>query len=272
MVGTVFVACRSWTRPTARVEVATPHELETLAAIADAFIPSEPGSPGAHEVDAVSVITDPAHGVNPYVSEVVSDLDDWCQSMRGGKRFVELADDDREVVLEERMGLRGAAIKSLYLPAYEGILALTKLAFFGAMTNVLGTNWLGFPGASAGYDSRSAAGAYASTAPLGLAGGASTTIAVTGEGAVSHVALSAFVTSPDAAKLTLRLTSPDGKSADVAVDVASGEALVDDVRAALTGGAAAGTWKLAVASVAGSGQLAMWSLRLRTNLDDGATS
>ncbi len=272
MVGTLFVACRSWTRPVATTEVATPHERETIAAIAETFLPSDPGSPGAREADAIGVILDPGHGINPYVSEVVSDLDDWCLSMHGARRFVELADDDREVALEERMGLRGAAIRSLYLPVYEGILALTKLAFFGGMTNVLGTNWLGFPGASPGYDPRSAAGAYASARAIDLTEGAASTIEVTGEGAVSAVSLSAFLTSPDAAKLTLRLTAPGGASANIAVDLASGETLVDDVRAGLVGGAGAGTWKLAVSGVAGSGQLAMWSLRLRTNLDDGATS
>jgi hypothetical protein len=272
MVGSVFVACRSWTRPSTAREVASEHELATLAAIADAFIPGDDGTPGAIDCDAVRVIVDPANGVNPYVSEVVSDLDDWCGSAHGGKKFVELEAAEREVALEERMGLSSVPA-SLYLAAYEGILALTKLAFFGGIVNKLGTNWIGFPGASAGYGARGAAGAYASTdGRKPIAKGTVSSIVVAGEGKVTDVRISALATSDDDVKATLRVIAPDGKAHELVVDAQGGDALIDDVAVPLVGGWAAGTWRLEVAAIGGgSGMLELWSLRLRTDVD-GAPS
>ncbi len=269
MVGTLFVACHAWVRPDTRLLAATPHELATIAAIAETFLPGGDGAPGAHEVDAVRVIVDPRNGVAPYVSEVVSDLDDWCASMHG-KRFVELAEDQREVVLEERMGLRGAAVKSLYLAAYEGILALAKLALFGAIANHLGTSWLGFPGPSTGYAARSAAGAYAATdTPRPLAHGTTSDVVVAGEGRVTHAAVSAYATSGDDARAKIRITAPDGTSHVIELALGDGDAVVDDVAVPLLGGPAAGTWQLAIEARGGTGRLELWSLRLRTDLDDG---
>jgi hypothetical protein len=268
MVGSVFVACRSWTRPTKSTEVANVHELATIAAIADAFIPGGDGTPGAIDCDAVRVIVDPANGVNPYVSEVVSDLDDWCGSAHGGKKFVELDTAEREVALEERMGLT-AVPASLYLAAYEGMLALTKLAFFGGIANKLGTNWVGFPGASTGYHARGAAGAYASAdGRKAIAKGASSSIVVAGEGKATEVRVSVLATSDDDVKATLRVIAPDGKAHELSLDAEGGDALIDDVAVPLVGGWAAGTWKLEVAAIGGgSGTLELWSLRLRTDVD-----
>lgn len=269
MAGTVFVACRSWVRPDARPEVVGAHELATIAAMADTFLPGGDGTPGARDVDAVRVIVDPANGINPYVSEVVSDLDDWCRSAHGGRRFVDLADDERERALEERMGLVTPAIRSLYLPAYEGVLALAKLALFGGVANHLGTGWIGFPGASRGYAPGAAAGAYAATdTPLALADGATSRVEVAGAGRVAHVALSALATSDDDARASLRVTAPDGTATRVPLALADGTAVVDDLALPLAGGPAAGAWTIAVELRGGRGRLELWSLRLRTDLDD----
>jgi hypothetical protein len=270
MVGSVLVACRSWTRPTATPEQATPHELATIAAMADTFIPGGDGTPGALDCGALEVINDPAHGVNPYISEVVSDLDDWCRSTHRGRAFVELPPEEREVALEERMGLRGGVITSLYLPAYEGILALAKLAFFGAIVNKHGMNWVGFPGASKGYAAGSAAGAYAAAdTPKQLARGAASTIQIAGAGTVTSVHLSALGSSGDDVKARVQVTAPDGKVHELAFAGEGGDPVLDDVALSVLGGPAAGTWKLEVLEVlGGSGQLELWSLRVRTDLDD----
>ncbi len=272
VTGTAVVACRSWTRPIARPEPVSPHELATLAAMADTFLPGGDGAPGAAEVNAVSVIVHPAYGVNPYISEVVSDLDEWCLVAHLGV-FASLSPGRREVALEQRMGLRGRAIQSLYLPVYEGILALTKLAFFGALSNKAGTNYVGFPGASRGYAPASAAGAYASTAPLPIAPGGASELTVEGAGAVSVVRATAYVTSSDDVRATLRIRAPGGAHHDLAIHAEGGDGLVDDVLLPLAGGPAAGTWRVEVAAhAAGSGRLELWSIRLRTDLDDRAAA
>jgi hypothetical protein len=266
--GTALLACRPWTRPDTRTEAPNAHELATLAAIAETFVPGGDGTPGATDVNAVGAIIDPAYGVNPYIAEVVSDLDEWCLVAHHGM-FVALSPEQREVALEQRMGLRGRALQSLYLPAYEGILALTKLAYFGALSNRAGTNYIGFPGASRGYAPSSAAGAYASTAPLEIAAGAASPIDVTGGGAVSVVRATVLVTSPDDVRATLRFHAPGGGHHDLAVRADNGDGLVDDVLLPLAGGPAAGAWRLEIAAhAAGSGRIEAWSIRLRTDLDD----
>ena len=270
MTGAGLFACRSWTRPTAKPEQATPHELATVAAMADTFIPGGDGTPGALDCGAVEVIVEPSQGVNPYISEVVSDLDDWCRSTHRGRAFIELPPEEREVALEERMGLRGGVITSLYLPAYEGILALAKLAFFGALVNKHGMNWVGFPGASKGYAAGSAAGAYAAAAlPRRLARGAASTIQIAGTGNVTRVHVSALGSSADDVKARVQVVAPGGKAHELALAGEGGEPFIDDVALPLLGGPAAGAWKLEVLEVlGGSGQLELWSLRLRTDLDD----
>ena len=247
----------------------SPHELETLAAMAETFLPSGGGTPGATEVGAVAAIVDPAYGVEPYIAEVVADLDGWCLVAHHGL-FAQLTPEQREVALEQRMGLRGRGIQSLYLPVYEGVLALTKLAFFGALTNRAGTNYIGFPGGSRGYAPGSAAGAYASVAGIELEPGAASELRVEGEGAVSVVRATAYVASAADVRATLRVRAPDGRHHDVAI---SAGGIVDDVVVPLVGGPAAGTWRLEVAArAAGSGRLELWSIRLRTDLDERAVA
>jgi hypothetical protein len=270
VTGTAAIACRSWTRPVDRTEPVSPHELATLAAMAETFLPGGGGAPGAAEVNAVGAIVDPAYGVNPYISEVVADLDEWCVVAHQGL-FTQLSPEQREIALEQRMGLRTRPIKSLYLPVYEGILALTKLAFFGALSNKAGTNYIGFPGASRGYAPGSAAGAYASAAGTPIAAGGGSELRVEGAGAVSAVRATAYVTSDDDVRATLRIRAPDGRHHDLAVSAQGGDGLIDDVPIPLAGGPAAGAWRLEIAAhAAGSGRLELWSIRLRTDLDDRA--
>ncbi len=270
VTGTAVIACRPWTRPIDRPQQVSPHELETLAAMAETFLPGGDGSPGATEVNALGAIVDPAYGVNPYISEVVSDLDEWCLFAHHGP-FKSLSPEQRELALEQRMGLRNRAIQSLYLPVYEGILAVTKLAFFGALSNKVGTSYIGFPGASRGYAPGSAAGAYASAAAVPIARGGASELRVEGEGAVSVVRATAYVTSADDVRATLRLRAPDGRHHDLPVSAEGGDGLLDDVLVPLAGGPAAGAWRLEIAAhAAGSGRLELWSIRLRTDLDDRA--
>lgn len=272
LAGTALVGCKSWTHPSDNPAIADPHEWKTIAAIADTFLPGGDGTPGAHETNALGTIMDPAYGIAPYVSEVVSDLDEWCVATKH-LGFIGLSPADREVVLEERMGLRGNAIKSLYLPAYEGILALSKLAYFGALSNKLGTNYLAFPTASTGYAPGSAAGAWASRdKPWSIAHGNGSTIRVEGFGIVTSLQISAFATTDDDVHATLRVHAPGGGQHDLPLRAVAGEGMFDNVPLKL-GGPAAGDWRLDIAAHrGGAGRLDMWSIVLRTDLDDRAAT
>lgn len=267
--GVALAACRPWTRSDPRDADPTPHELATLAAIADTFLPGGDGRVGAHEVNTLGVLVHPAYGLRPYVAQVVADLDDWVRVTHGFHTFVELSPHDRERVLEERMGLRGAVIRSWYLPVYEGILALTKLAYVGAVANALGTSDIGFPGPSTGYAAESAAGAYTSSDPARAIGrGLGSTITVAGPGLVRAAQLAVFATTNDDARATLRITAPDQRHDDVVLHVAGGDAVLDGVALRLAGGPAAGAWRLdVVAHAGGAATLALWQLRIRTDLD-----
>ena len=266
--GGILIACKPWTRPTARPEQPNGHELATLAAMAETFIPGGDGTPGANEANAVATIADPAYGLNPYISEVVSDLDEWCL-VRYHHPFIDLTADQRELALEERMGLRGKVLRSWYAPAYDGILALTKLAYFGGLTSALGTSWLAFPGASTGYAPASAAGAWASSEPpRAAARGIGSQIVVDGAGRLTAAHASVYATCDDDALLAVRLTSPDGRAHDARGRSADGAIRIE--LAPPPGGPAAGAWRLAITDVVGSAQLELWSLIVRTDLDDAA--
>jgi len=285
--GGALLACRPWMRDTPAAGEPTAHELATLAAIAETFLPGGDGAPGARDTGALAAIVDPAYGLLPYVTRVVSDLDDWVGLTHGLHTFVELSPATRELVLEQRMGLHGGVITSWYLPVYEAILALTKLAFFGGLANPLGESYIGFPGPSPGYAPDSAAGAYASgEPPRALAVGIASSLHVTGAGTVTRARISVLATSEAAARATVRITAPGGRAHELALRFAApgdaqlraavidGEAsprtaVIADDPLPLTGGPAAGVWRLEVIAHAGApGRLELWSLRVRTELDD----
>jgi hypothetical protein len=189
--------------------------------------------------------------VLPYVRQVVSDVDAWCKLAHGGRRFIELPPGLRERALEERMGLRGGAIRSWYVPVYEGILALAKLSFFGALTTPVGTNFVGFPGPSTGYAAASAAGAYHADTPR---------IPVGGGGRVSALHVTGDVVARVRERVTLRLRAPDGSVHAV------GEAPAVDVEIPRARGISAeGVWSI---ELVGAGRLHYWSFTLRTDLDE----
>jgi hypothetical protein len=272
---TSLAACKSWLRPSGKPEAHDEHDLKTIAAIADTFLPGDDGTPGAHEANALATIVDPAYGLAPYVSEVVSDLDEWCLATKH-KGFIGLDRADRELVLEQRMGLRGKPIKSLYLPVYEGILQLAKLAYFGALTTKLGTNYLAFPTASTGYAPGSAAGAWASReAPWPIARGRVSAIKVDGAGDATMVRVSAFVTTDDDVRATIRIHAPGGGHHDLPLAAPGGEGTIDHVAlpASAIRGPAAGEWRLEIAQHGGGdGRFELWSLVVRTDLDDKVRS
>jgi hypothetical protein len=250
-IGTLPAGCRPWMKRVEKPEGPSDHQRATLAAMAETFLPSSDGSPGARESDAITLILDPAYPVSSYISELVGDLDDWCY-VRHFNAFVDLSPAMREQALEERMGLRGRLLASWYKPVYEGVLALTKLSFFGGLTRTIGMTFVEFPGPSAGYATQSAAGVYRADGNA---------VMVAGPGKVSSLRVTALGLP---GKLTL--VGPDGRTHELVAPTPAVGTLVLDahVVASAVGTTAAGTWKLT-----GSGVRAWW-LAVRTDLDEQA--
>jgi hypothetical protein len=210
------------------------HELATLAAIADTFLP---GPPSGTEAGAVARMIEPAYGLLPYISELVSDLDQWCIVTKL-VAFKGMSPAQREVALEQRMGLRGKAMTSWYLPAYEGALALTKLAL---CDHAHGAAFLAFPGASPGYEPATAAGVYASATPE---------IVIAGTGTVR--ALDVGILLDGAGPVSVFTSDGRAQTFDPAQAATS-------FSLGLTGATAAGRWELQ-----GAVGLRHWWLRVRT--------
>ncbi|MGZ3422465.1 MAG: hypothetical protein ACXWUG_12475 [Polyangiales bacterium] len=142
----------AWMLPSTSPETPNAHQIATIKKMADTFIPNADGQPGAIESNAFDTINDPYYGLNPYISEVVSDIDDatyWLHTYFDD--FMNRSLSERTSIMEERLGYVWWSTGSAYVSAYEGMIALTKLNFFGGLINNVGTNYIGYPGPSTGY-------------------------------------------------------------------------------------------------------------------------
>lgn len=128
------------------------HQIATIQALCDTVIPSSDGAPGAIESNAIDTINDPYYGLSQYIGEMVWDIDAatfWAHGYFDDFKNRSLA--QRTTILEERLGLAWWSPGSVFVDAYEGLIALTKLNYFGGLENAVGTTYIGFPGPSAGY-------------------------------------------------------------------------------------------------------------------------
>jgi subtilisin-like proprotein convertase family protein len=253
------------------------HQIATLKAMADTFIPNWDGAPGGIESDAFATINDPYYGVNPYISEIVSDLDDYCWWTYFWTDFLDHGNSNRLQILEERMSYRAPDWDSCYQDVYFGIMSLTKLNFFGGLVNSAGTNYIGWPGPSNGYATSSAAGAYHATSgatiPDNNATGINSYISASGAGTVSSLKVTVWINHPYIGDLVVKLYSPAG-TVHTLHNRTGGSAdnvIIHNLNiTTFNGQTAAGSWRLHVADLAGAdvGTLKFWSFKLRTNLDE----
>lgn len=123
-------------------------EQATMAAFTDTIIPgpaSDPeGSVGGVEASALEVLYDPYYGLKPFIGIVHLDLN--LTSLWMYKRLFKALDLSRRtkiVLLKES--------KSRVRYIYELAELLVKLAFYGAIVNDIGTDYISFPGPSNGY-------------------------------------------------------------------------------------------------------------------------
>jgi hypothetical protein len=270
----------AWMDPTPTPVTPDAHQTATLNAMADTFLPNWDGTPGGLESSAFTTINDPFYGLNPYISQVVSDLDDWCWWNYWWSDFVSLGQNDRNNALEQRMGYQGSTIQSWYIDAYFGMLDLTKLNYFGGLVNSVGTNYINYPGPSAGYDPGSAAGAYQSTdtnwqgkpIPDNNPTGNSSWVYVGGTGTVSSFVLSLYITHTWVGDLVVTIYAPNGTSYCVWNRAGGSQhniVINDQSITAFNGVSAQGWWKITVQDLAAGdvGVLQWWGFKLRTNLD-----
>src|SRR5690349_10674639 len=95
----------AWMMPDTGVEAPSAGQLATMTALADTIVPNWDGAPGAIESQAVVTLNDPYYGVNPYISELCSDIDAWAGTFWvWGRSFLGLSLSERDDCLAERLG------------------------------------------------------------------------------------------------------------------------------------------------------------------------
>jgi len=119
-----------------------------MEAFADTIIPgptSDPeGSVGGVEAGALELLYDPYYGLRPFIGIISLDVN-LASLWWHGKLFKDLDLGQRtEIVLWKDTR---SPIKFLY----EQSELLVKLAFYGAIINDVGTDYISFPGPSPGY-------------------------------------------------------------------------------------------------------------------------
>ena len=117
----------------------------TLAAVVDTVVPGpdiDPrGDPGALEACAINMLLD---GYYPFRenASMLAGLMDMLSNLDFGQPFIDLAHDDRLVILVKAQN----SVPLLRL-AYRAI----RSAFFGGAYNGVGLDYLGYPGPNLGY-------------------------------------------------------------------------------------------------------------------------
>jgi subtilisin-like proprotein convertase family protein len=265
----------AWMMPDTAVEYPNAGQLATMTALADAIVPNWDGAPGAIESEAIATLNDPYYGVNPYISELCSDIDAWAGTFWvWGRSFLGLSNSERDDCIAERLGY-DTWPSSMYKDAYLGCIALTKLNYFGGLVNSVGMNYIGFPGATDGYGPNTAAGAYHSAdTPKAINDNTTVNsyISVTGPGTVKDFKVTIYITHTYQGDLVIKLYAPNGAVTTLHNRTGGGTDNYikhDLVVTAFAGVTAAGTWRLEVQDAAGGdiGSLKFWSFRLRTRSD-----
>lgn len=121
---------------------------KTMKTFADTIIPgpnSDPeGSVGGVEAGALEVIYDPYYGLTPFIRMLARNLN-LTSLWWYGKLFKDLNLRQRSAIVLFKDDK--ALIKLIYQQAEN----LVKLAFYGAIINNLGTDYISFPGPAFGY-------------------------------------------------------------------------------------------------------------------------
>lgn len=127
----------------------TPHTLgvvpfkRTLEALADTVVPPDDG-PGGAAVGALTLYADPFYRATAALPAVGVHLN--LKALLAHRRTFP------RLTLEERTAVLMACERSKLLgQAYEGLIMLTKLAFYGGLVSDAGHRHIGYPGPNEGY-------------------------------------------------------------------------------------------------------------------------
>lgn len=252
---------RPWMFPDTATEYPTSEQMTALRAICDTVIPNTDG-PGAKEAGGADVIADPFYMLNPYISEVVADIDDsthyvfWWWNCFWDQPLV-----DRTAVLEERLDT------SLYADAYRGMILLAKLAFFGGSVNTVGYGYIGYPGPATGYYPEISASGLPLAIPDNNTTGVTKGLAVNLQGTISSLRVSLNINHTWRGDLVVKLIHPSGNWVYLTNRAGGSEDnfVLDKLQVAdFNGLQAAGTWKLWISDQAAAdvGNLNSWTLHI----------
>jgi subtilisin-like proprotein convertase family protein len=271
----------AWMLPDTTPETPTAHQLATLAKLADTVIPNADG-PGAAEAGAADIMADPFYGMNPYISELVSDIDEatyWAHTYFDDFKNRSLS--ERTSILEERLGMAWWSPGSVYKDAYDGMILLAKLAFFGGVINTVGYGYMGYPGPSTGYYpgttvpppcGNSWSATFSATGlpkaiPDNNATGIWHGVPVNGTGNIIELKVSVNISHTWRGDLVVKLVSPAGTEHYLSNRAGGSEdnlVLNQLLVTTFNGQQAVGTWKLVIQDLAAYdvGQLNSFSLQV----------
>jgi hypothetical protein len=197
---------------------------QTLDALADTILPNEAGDGGA-QARAIEVIFDPYYSSNGWIDEVISEADTDCNDYYG-HNFKDCTLAQRTESLQWLTTYDEPWYASdsdgKYRTAFQGMILLTKLAWFGGLVNNVGTNYLGYPGMSGGYTAAggstpavgTASGNWYQTAAVQILDNSynNSWLYVSGTGTVREVCVTSVIQHTYQGDLIIKLYSPAGTS------------------------------------------------------------
>jgi hypothetical protein len=197
------------------------HRRLTLEALADAAIPNEgifTGGDGAKEARALEIMFDPYYASNGWIDEAISELDYYYPNFKNMSRASREAALDYLTTYSDPWYASDSDGK--YRTIFQGLILLSKLAWFGGVASTAGYQYLGFPGRSGGYTAAggstpavgTASGNWYQPSPLAIPsqGTVDSWVYVSGTGTVRDLAVTVVLQHTYRGDLVITLYSPAG--------------------------------------------------------------
>lgn len=131
----------------------SPHARRTMDAFADTVMPPDEDGPGGAAVGFCEVLYDPSFlevfagfriPLSPAVRLLVADLDRRAL-FAARARFADATPEEQDEILAR-------ALEGRLRLAYEGMIALVKIVYFGGQRDTAGWDVIGYPGPSDAYE------------------------------------------------------------------------------------------------------------------------
>lgn len=197
------------------------HRRLTLEALADTALPNEgiiAGGDGGKECRALEVMFDPYYGENGWIDEAMSELDYYYPSFSSSSLSARTSALQFLTTYSDPWYASDSDGK--YRTIFQGLIMLTKLAWFGGIAANNGLSYLGFPGRSGGYTAAggstpavgTASGNWYQASPLAIpdAGVVDSWVYVSGTGTVRDLCVTVVLQHTYRGDLVVTLYSPAG--------------------------------------------------------------